>query len=249
MVNGLFTSGAGMMLTMRKQEITSNNLANAQTTGFKISRLVTHATVESRRDVDQYMRQRESQRQDEVHVDWLAGPLVQTGNPLDVAMRGNGFFAISTPSGERYMRSASLKVNGSNELVDGTGSSVLDQAGNSIRVPGLKTTITADGRVVSDGVEVATLRMVDFPQPYTLREEGSGRWVPYAQNPADAAPTPIPVGENARVEQGYLEGPNVNTVAEMVRMIAQFRNYEADSRVLQAVDSTIDKAVNTVGRV
>ncbi|HQF54974.1 MAG TPA: flagellar hook-basal body protein [Fibrobacteria bacterium] len=249
MVNGLFTSGAGMMLTMRKQEITSNNLANAQTTGFKISRLVTHATVESRRDVDQYMRQRETQRQDEVRVDWSPGPLVQTGNPLDVAMRGDGFFAISTPSGERYLRSASLKVNGQNELVDGTGSSILDQSGNSIRVPGLKTAITADGRVVSDGVEVATLRMVDFPQPYTLREEGAGRWAPYAQNPADAAPMPIPVGENARVEQGYLEGPNVNTVAEMVRMIAQFRNYEADSRVLQAVDSTIDKAVNTVGRV
>lgn len=249
MVNGLYTSGAGMMLTMRKQEITTNNLANAQTTGFKISRLVTHATVESRRDTDQYMRQREAQREDEVHVDWQPGPLVQTGNPLDVSIRGDGFFAISTPKGERYLRSASLKVNGSNELVDATGSNILDASGNSIRVPGMKTSITADGRVMSDGTEVASLKMVDFPQPYTLREEGSGRWAPYAQDPADPAPTPVPVGENARVEQGYLEGPNVNTVAEMVRMIAQFRNYEADSRVLQAVDSTIDRAVNQVGRV
>ena len=249
MVNGLFTSGAGMMLTMRKQEVTTNNLANAQTTGFKISRLVTHATVESKRDNDQYMRQRENQREDEVHVDWQPGPLVQTGNALDVALRGDGFLAISTPSGERYLRSASLKVNDSNELVDSTGSNVLDTTGNSIHVPGLKNTITADGRVMSDGVEVASLKLVDFPKPYTLREEGSGRWAPYAADPKDPAPTSTAVSANTQIEQGFLEGPNVNTVAEMVRMIAQLRDYEANSKVLKAVDSTIDKAVNVVGKV
>jgi flagellar basal-body rod protein FlgG len=140
-------------------------------------------------------------------------------------------------------------VNGENQLVDPSGSNVLDTAGNAIRVPGRKTTITADGRVMSDGVEAATLKLVDFPKPYTLREEGNGRWVPYAQNPVDMPPAPVPVSPNTSIEQGYLEGPNVNTVAEMVRMIAQFRNYEADSRVLKAVDSTIDKAVNQVGRV
>lgn len=249
MVNGLFTSGAGMMLTMRKQEVTTNNLANAQTTGFKLSRLVTQATVESRRDNDQYMRQREEQRGDEVHVDWQPGPLVQTGNALDVALRGDGFLAISTPAGERYLRSASLKVNGTGELVDASGSNVLDASGNSIQIPGLTNTITADGRVMSDGIEVATLKLVDFEQPYTLREEGSGRWVPYAANAAEAVPTPTSVGANTRIEQGFLEGPNVNTVAEMVRMIAQLRDYEANSKVLKAVDTTIDKAVNTVGRV
>lgn len=249
MVNGLSTSGAGMMLTMRKQEVTTNNLANSQTTGFKISRMVTHATVESGRDNDQYMRQRENQRQDEVHVDWQPGPLIQTGNALDVSLRGDGFLAVSTTAGERYLRSASLKINDSNQLVDPSGSNVLDTSGNSIRVPGLKTTITADGRVMSDGIEIATLKMVDFPKPYTLREEGSGRWAPYAANPVDPPPTPTSVGANTRIEQGFLEGPNVNTVAEMVRMIAQLRDYEANSKVLKAVDSTIDKAVNVVGKV
>ena len=249
MVNGLFTSGAGMMLTMRKQEVTTNNLANAQTTGFKISRLVTQTAVATGRDVDQYMRQRENQRGDEVHVDWQPGPLVPTGNALDVALRGDGFLAISTPSGERYLRSASLKVDGDNQLVDSTGSSVLDTNGHPIRLPGLQNTITSDGRVMSDGTEVATLKMVDFPKPYTLREEGAGRWAPYAATSSDPTPEPTAVGANTRIEQGYLEGPNVNTVAEMVRMIAQLRDYEANSRVLKAVDSTIDKAVNSVGRV
>jgi flagellar basal body rod protein FlgG len=249
MVNGLYSAGAGMMLTMRKQDVTTNNIANAQTTGFKISRLVTHATVESRRDADQYMRQRENQREDEVHVDWQPGPLIQTGNALDVSLRGDGFLAISSPNGERYLRSAALKVNGDRELVDNSGANVLDSAGNNIKLPGQKTTITADGRVMSDGAEIATLKLVDFPKPYTLREEGNNRWVPYGQNPSDPAPKPIPVGENTRIEQGFLEGPNVNTVSEMVRMISQLRNYEADSKVLHAIDGTIDKAVNQVGRV
>jgi hypothetical protein len=110
------------MLGLRQQEITANNMANAQTPGFKISRLVSRDTVETGRDVDNYMRQRELQSADEVHVDWSNGPLIQTGNPLDVALRGDGFLAISTPDGDRYLRTASLKTTDQGELVDGTGS-------------------------------------------------------------------------------------------------------------------------------
>lgn len=237
------------MLTMRKQEITSNNMANAQTTGFKLSHLTTHATVESRRDVDDYMRQREEQRADEVHTDWQPGPLVSTGNPLDVAVRGDGFLAISTPAGERYLRSASMKLTEDGTLVDPTGSAVLDQAGNSIRVHGLHNSISGDGRVLSDGDEVGRLRIVDFPKPYLLRQEGAGRFVPFAASANDPIPTPIDVSENTTLEQGFLEGPNVNVVAEMVRMISQFRNYEADSKVMHAVESTLDRAINQVGKV
>lgn len=249
MVNGLFTSGAGMMLTMRKQEITSNNMANAQTTGFKISHLATHATVEARRDVDDYMRQREEQRADEVSTDWQPGPMVSTGNPLDVALRGDGFLAIGTPQGERYLRSASMKLTADGMLVDPTGSPVLDQNGNSIQVKGLHNSVSSDGRVLSDGEEVGRLRIVDFPKPYQLRQEGAGRFVPFAASTADPVPTPIEPSENTSVEQGFVEGPNVNVVAEMVRMISQFRNYEADSKVMRAIESTIDRAVNQVGRV
>jgi flagellar basal-body rod protein FlgG len=249
MVNGLYTSGAGMMLSLRRQELTSNNLANAQTTGFKISRLATHDTVQVGRDVDNFMRQREQQRADEVHLDWSSGPLIQTGNPLDVAIRGNGFLAVSTPDGERYLRSANLKLNSDHELVDPSGSRILDQGGNPVKVAGTKATITADGRVLSDGQEAATLKIVDFPQPYQLRQEGNGRYVPYAAQPGEDAPKPIAVSANTRLEQGYIEGPNVNTVAEMVRMISQFRDYEASSKVLHSIDGTLDRAVNQVGRV
>lgn len=249
MVNGLYTSGTAMMLSLRRQELTSNNLANAQTTGFKISRLATHDTVQVGRDVDHYMRQREDQRSDEVHLDWSSGPLIQTGNPLDVAIRGDGFLAVKTPSGERYLRSANLKMNGNKELVDPSGSQILDQAGNPVRIPGIKATLTADGRVLSDGQEVATLKIVDFEKPYQLRQEGSGRYAPYAAQSGDPVPQPVAASPNTRLEQGYVEGPNVNTVAEMVRMISQFRDYEADSKVLHSIDSTIDRAVNQVGRV
>lgn len=249
MVNGLYTSGTAMMLSLRKQEITSNNMANAQTSGFKISRLVTHDTVKTGRDVDNYMRQREQQRADEVHVDWSSGPLVQTGNATDVALRGSGFLAISTPEGERYLRSASLKTDSDGRLVDPSGSAVLDQAGQPIHLSGTKTTIGADGQVSSDGQPVAKLKIVDFPKPYTLKQEGEGRWVPYAATSGGAVPAAEAAKDGTRVESGSLEGPNVNTVAEMIQMIAQFRNYEAESKVLHSVDSTLDHAVNQVGRV
>jgi flagellar basal-body rod protein FlgG len=249
MVNGLYTSGTAMMLSLRKQEITTNNMANAQTSGFKISRLVTHATVESGRDVDNYMRQRENQRADEVHVDWSSGPLIQTGNATDVALRGDGFLAISTADGERYLRSASLKTTSEGQLVDPSGSPVLDQAGQPIHLPGTKTTIGADGQVSSDGVPVAKLKIVDFPKPYNLKQEGAGRWVPFAAVPGDPIPVASPAQDDTSVESGSLEGPNVNTVSEMIHMIAQFRNYEAESKVLHSVDSTLDRAVNQVGRV
>jgi flagellar basal-body rod protein FlgG len=249
MVNGLYSSANAMNLALRKQEISTNNLANAQTTGFKVSRLATLATVDGRRDGETYMRQREVQHADEVRTDWSDGPLVPTGNPLDVALRGDGFFAVSTPKGERYVRSTSLRTMGDGLLVDPSGSPILDQGGQQIRIQGTKTTVSAQGKISSDGQEVATLRIVDFPRPYTLRQEGDGHWAPYPESADAKPPAPQPVDGDTHVEQGVLEGPNVNTVAEMVRMIAQFRDYEAEGKVLHAVDTTLDKAVNQIGRV
>lgn len=250
MVNGLYSAGSGMMLQVRKQELTANNIANVQTTGFKLSRLVTHDTVESRRDVDQYMRTREAQRVDEVGIDWKNGPLIRTGNNLDVALRGDGFLVASTPDGERYFRSASLQLNGDGQLVDLSGALVLGEGGQPIRIEGTSASISADGKVVSDGQEVGTLERVDFPKPYALVHDGAGKYRVQTDPETGAAQTaPIPSDGDAGIETGWLEGSNTNPVDEMVHMIAQFRNYEADSRVVQAVDSTLDKAVNQVGRV
>lgn len=248
MVNGLYSAGSGMMLQVRKQELTANNIANVQTTGFKLSRLVTHDTVQSRRDVDQYMRTREEQRVDEVGIDWKNGPLVRTGNKLDVALRGDGFLVASTPSGERYFRSASLQLNGEGQLVDLSGAQILGQGGQPIRISGSQVNITSDGRVMADGEEVATLERVSFPDRHSLVHDGAGMYR-RAPDPTGAYAQPEPADGDVSIETGYLEGSNTNPVDEMVHMIAQFRNYEADSKVVQAVDSTLDKAVNQVGRV
>ncbi|MCB9496105.1 MAG: flagellar hook-basal body protein [Fibrobacteria bacterium] len=249
MVNGLYSAGMGMMLQVRKQELTANNIANVQTTGFKLARLTTHDTVESRRDVDQYMRSREDQRVDEVTTDWRQGPMIHTSNPLDVALRGDGFLVARTDKGDRYFRSASLQLNADRELVDLSGSPILDAGGNPVRIPGAKASIDADGKILSDGVEVGSLARVDFPRPYALQHEGGGKYRTFETRPGEGLPKPVDVSDSTSVETGFLEGSNTNQVETMVQMIAQFRNYEADARVAQAVDSTLDKAVNQVGRV
>ena len=130
-------------------------------------------------------------------------------------------------------------------------SNILDQSGQPIQLPlpTGKVAIGPDGQITSDGKPVATLKIVDFPKPYSLKQAGSGRWIPYAAKAGDPVPEPKPASASTAVEQGAMEGPNVNTVAEMVRMISQFRDYEADSKVLHSVDTTLDHAVNEVGKV
>lgn len=248
MVNGLYTSGNSMQWMLMKQDLASNALSNSQVPGFKISRLATSSEIDQNRDNEGFWRQRTSQVDGDVYTDYSPGPMMQTGNPLDFALEGDGFLQVDTGQGRKFLRGGSFRLDGEKRIVDLTGARLLDAGGNPITVTGKDFSVAADGTIRSGGEEMGKIALVDFPRPYRLKQEGAGRFSPEEPRPGAVRQEPTPAGE-AEIRQGFLEGANVQPVETMVQMIAFYRNYEADSRVIAAIDSTLDKAVNSVGRV
>jgi flagellar basal-body rod protein FlgG len=250
MVNGLYTAGRAMMNGTSKQDIVSNALANINTPGFKMSHMA-HITevgtgFEKRENT---WRQRESQRMDELFTDWRQGPMLATGNSLDLAIQGEGFFAVRTPTGESYTRTLSLRINVEGTLVDMSGSPVMSKDGEPIKVTDRgHVEIAPDGRVMSNGQENGQINIVDFPKPYELRHDGYGHYEPYPVK-GKVPNVPIEPPPGVSIASGFLEGSNANSVEAMALMVTSFRNYEADSKVIHAIESTLDKAINQVARV
>jgi len=250
MVNGLYTAGRSMMNANTRQDVIANSLANTNTPGFKMTRLATTAEVgtgfEKR---EKSWRQHEIQKRDEMFTDWAQGPMLNTGNNLDLAIQGDGFFVVRTPRGEAYSRTMSLRVSSEGQLVDLSGSPVKSIGGGTIDVSGGgDVEIEPDGKVKVGGEEAGQIALVDFPKPYSLRHDSAGHYIPIPIA-GIVPPKPVPVAPGTAIASGFLEGSNSNSVECMALMISSFRNYEADSKVVHAIESTLDKAINQVARV
>lgn len=177
----------------------------------------------------------------EIMIDFEQGQLNSTGNSFDMALRGKGFFCIDTPEGERYTRSGSFAKDAGGWLVTKEGFRVLGESGY-IRIEGSDMTVTEKGEVFSDAQSVDKLRLVDFDDYKVLRKEGNGL-VKIAEG-IEAEPV-ITAGI---IQQGFLEGSNVNSVKEMVEMLTMMRTYEANQRIIKIHDELIGKAVNEIAR-
>lgn len=266
MVKGLYTAYTGMMEEMRRMDVMTNNLANASTTGYKKEGTVNQAfddqlaikikdmseTVPARRlgDVNLGVKVGETYR------DFRQGSFTVTDNPYDLALEGDGFFAIefTNKNGEtsvKYTRDGSFTVDQNGYLMTKDGDYVLNANGamnsvggeaNYIRVnPNQDVRIESNGAVFQNDVQVAQIGVVDF-ENYNYLEK-------YGENLYDVVQGGQIVAANARVEQGCLEMSNVNIVTEMVEMITITRAYEANQKIVTTIDGTLDKAVNTVGQV
>lgn len=247
MVNGLYSSGRGMTNILYKQDLSANALANTNTPGFKVTRMAARTDIKTGLDPNEDAQRQSEMQSMEFFTDWRNGTMIATGNDLDIALVGDGFVRMQTPQGERYARTLSLRVDAKGELVDLSGAKLLSTDGEPIPATGGPITVLPDGRVQVAGKDRARLALVDFPKPYTLKQEGSGRFTPYEINGEKAKP--VPVSSKTTISSGTLESSNVISVEAMVQMLAFNRNYEADSKVIHAIDSTLDKAVNQVARV
>jgi len=250
LIRGIYIAASGMLAESLRADVTANNLANVNTAGFKkdFAVMKDYASRPIRR-VNDGERETEIGNMgsgtliDEIATRHTSGSIRVTGNSLDFALEGKGFFAVETPAGTRYTRNGTFTLSSTGELVNENGYRVMGQNGpinlEPAGQPGI-VTVAEDARLFLDGVENNSFQLFGFEDENRLRKEGANLFRPPEGMEAQAL-TP-------NVRQGFLELSNVNVVSEMVNMIAGYRAYETNSKVVQAHDTLLDKAANEVAR-
>jgi flagellar basal-body rod protein FlgF len=226
MERGLYIAASGMLSEMARQDLIANDLANAATPGYKPDRTAQRsfddillASSRSGKEIGS-LGTGVSIAVQETNFD--AAPIKDTGEPLDFAIAGDGFFQVNTAEGPRFTRNGRFSANNQGVLVDQLGNQVVGRNG-AIQVG-------ADGTV--DPTLLATFTVPD------ARKAGDGIFTGTAQGAGTGA-----------VRSGALEGSGVDAARTMVDMIASMRAFEAGQRVITTIDSTLEKAANQVGRV
>jgi flagellar basal-body rod protein FlgF len=237
MENALLIGLSRQMSLGHELDIIANNIANIDTTGFKADNaafgeyLMPHANNQqfsgASRSVS-FVQDRPS------WIDLSEGAIQQTGNPLDVAISGDGYLAVQTASGIRYTRNGALQINATGQLVTGDGDTVLGDSGPiTFQLGDHNVSISPNGIITAlNGADTqdsprGRLQLVGFDQPRFLQKDGGGTFTA----PAGVNVTAAPAG--TRLVQGAIEKSNVNGVAEMARMIEITRNYTDIAAVLQ----------------
>lgn len=258
MVKGLYTAYTGMVNEQNRMDILTNNLANASTVGFKkegsTSQSFDDVLTVKIKDASVGMKnvQRTGVRNPGVKIgenytDYSQGSFRETGNTYDLALSGDGFFAIefTNKAGEtstKYTRAGQFALNKDGYLVNQDGDFVLDTQNRHIRLNTLTdAAIDADGRIEQNGQQVAQIQVVDFEDYDYLEKYGETYY-----EPVEGART---TNADAEIHSGYLEMANVQIVSEMVNLISITRAYESNQKIIQTYDSTLDVAVNQLGKV
>lgn len=251
MIKGIYTAAAGLATSALRLGVVTNNVANANTPGYKQDRI----PEEVGRALD-LLRMATSAdgtaigsitlgpRSGLSELDLAQGALQETSNPLDLALGGRGFFAVQGQDGQaRYTRDGGLNVDALGALRARDGSAVLDINNQPIQVADGQLSVGADGTLFVNGAAGPRLQIVEFAPATELRKVGGGMLVPDAGGPA-----PLPAADT-QVYQGFLENSNVDVAESMTTVMQLTRAYEANQRLLTMQDTTLRKTVNDVGRV
>jgi len=244
MNSGLYSALSGSIAAMKRMDIISNNLANVNTPGYKKDKMLFESMLAGAANppaVPQGSTADPILQKENVYIDYGSGPISQSGNPLDLAIDGPGFFVIQSPEGPAYTRQGNFRLGADGTLVTSEGYQVMGQNG-SIRVQGGSVEIDAKGVVTVDGTPSGTISVVDFPRPYNLKKTSSAQFL-------TVDPQVIPQAATGSISQGHLEGSNVETITEMVQMIETSRYFDSCSKVIKGFDDMIGNAVNEMGRL
>lgn len=238
-----------MVAGQAAQDAIAQNLANASTTGYKedIPRFQSFEDTLLRRQSAQNGARvgglGHGAQVNDLATNFADGVLQKTGNPLDVALSGDAFLAVQTPSGVRLSRDGALSRNASGQLVQASGGALVlgvDNRPISLPASAKNIVISPQGEILADRQSVGRLQLVGVSRATSPVKIGDSLFAQTGFAPASA---------NAAVHQGYLESSNVSVVKEMVQMIAVMRAYETDQKMLQAEDEATGKAVNEVTKL
>lgn len=222
---------------MREMDVTANNIANINTTGFKKSGVIfeDYMTETQPGETVDFVIDSGSYR------DFSAGPILRTGNELDVALEGDGYLPVQTPNGTMYTRAGAFQLNAEGEIVTASGYQVMSADGSPIVIPPEATDIQIDkeGTIRTNQGEAGRLQAMTFKQEQKMEEYGNGL---YRTN------EPGTPSETTRIVQGSLEKSNVEPVVEMTRIIEVLRSYQSVGKVLDAENERQRNAIRILGK-
>lgn len=271
---------SGQVAQQQKVETIANNIANANTVGFKKDQLVfkEHLTALTKGQEDIDIPRKEFSPQDFYHTQgaenamvavdgnftiFEQGTLTPTSNPLDIALQGEGFIEVLSPTGVRFTRKGNLSLNKDGELVTDQGFRVLSQLNVTeenlrdpasvgsfpspeervLKVPtNSKLTIANDGEILTREGAVGKLSVIEFKDKHALRKEGNSLFI--SPDETNVIRTNI----KTTVNQGFLEGSNVNAIEEMSELIKAHRHFESIQKAINAYDQISGKAANDIGK-
>ncbi len=235
-----------LVAAQRAQSVTANNIANADTPGFRAYRPVFGAVLERQMNAETPRGGRELAfaRDRATWRDASAAPLTTTGNPLDLAISDRqGHFVVQTPNGDRYTRAGRFTLDGEGRITDAEGHAVLDAGGQPLAIPpgSARIEVRGDGNVVTENGPVGQLRIVRFADEQRLIAEGDRNLAA----PEDMQPEPI---ERPGVVQGAMEGSNVRPVIELTRMTDDMRHFQMVSQMAEREGERLGNAVDRILR-
>ena len=278
MLRGFYTVASGMLSQQRKTEMLSNNLSNANTPGYKADRSSMKAFPEMMLALQGQQQNIPTQNglslpisqqvgglntgvyMQETMPAFMQGDLQETERLTDIALvdgnipadpetglPGGVFFTLEGADGvPRYTRNGNFTLDGQGYLTSASGLYVLDTEGQRIQLPSDNFKIAEDGRILVDDVETGRLGTGFAVNANRLAKEGDGLF--RAEN-NEPLPDAYDSGATFSMQQGFIERSNVDTARTMTDMMTAYRAFEANQKILQAYDRSMEKAVNEIGRV
>ncbi|WP_114375073.1 flagellar basal-body rod protein FlgF [Elioraea thermophila] len=232
-----------LVALQRQTEMTAHNIANANTPGFKASRMLFSDYLVTQHRVTQPIGARPVQFvQDRgTHRDFSPAAMQKTENPLDIALGAEGFLVFATDRGERYGRNGRLAIDPEGRLVGSDGSPVLSEAGAPIVVAptDVRISIAPDGTVSTENGPIGRLRVVRFEDPQALKAEGANLYA--------AEEAPVPVAE-PKIAQGMVEEANVEPVVELVTLMTQLREFQFTTQLVEQEGERRAQAIERLTR-
>lgn len=222
--------------------VIAHNIANMNTTGFKSEKMMFIQHLEKSRGGENILGEKIAYVRDIATVrDLSEGGLVKTGNPLDLALSGDGYFVVETATGELFTRNGRFRLDEAGQLVNQQGNAVLSDGGQPFFfAPGdSEITISRDGTITTQNGALGRLQIVTFENQQELTALAGGLYSSKLE-PTDA--------ENPDVVQGMLESSNVQPIIEMTKMISVSRAYESIKRLIEREDERIKTMIEEMAR-
>jgi flagellar basal-body rod protein FlgF len=235
MASGIYTAMSGAVAQSQALDATANNIANADTTGFRAQRVSFAEAL--------------AQKPTMIHTgiaggapDSTRGNFRETGNPLDVAINGEGWFGVQTPQGVQYTRAGDFRLDDEGRLVTAQGLTVRAQGGGELSVPpnASEIHIEGDGSLVADGASVGQLEVAHFA-PGALSQAGKSLYI------AKAGSRPLGGGESPEIVSGTLEDSNFETVRGVIDLVKISRVYEALHRMVETYKQIDERSARDIG--